>query len=257
MYPKFHGLNRISIVFMEKTFASLNSFVPPDDWKGHLFLLPQDAMRHIYQFIVDNKLQACIELGAGFGATSCVMGAAVNKLDQGKVITIDKYLHQPVNVKVLMRHVGLSDDSIEVVIDELGYNWYLAELIREQTRDGVCVPIFDFCLLDGAHEWETDALAFSLLAKLLKPDGWIAIDDINFCLRMIPNWQESHGTHTDRELDTFQMKMVYELVVQQHPDFCGFHLTHEGRIGWARKKNPVYAKTSLVNRIKSSFLSKF
>ena len=31
--------------------------------------------------------------------------------------------------------------------------------------------------------------------------------------------------------------MVYELAVQQHPDFENFHLTHEGRIGWAQKKH--------------------
>ncbi|MCK5521706.1 MAG: class I SAM-dependent methyltransferase [Thiomargarita sp.] len=241
---------------MENILTSLNNFIPPDNWKGHIFLLPQDAMRYLYQFIVDNKLQACIELGTGFGATSCMMGAAVKELNQGKVITIDKYLHHPVNVKVLMRHVGLSDESIEVVADELGYNWFLAELIREQTHDGVCLPIFDFCLLDGAHEWEPDALAFSLMAKLLKPGGWIAIDDINFFLRMIPNWQESHGTYTDKELDTFQMRMVYELVVQQHPDFGDFHLTHDGRIGWARKKHPAETKKSLVNRIKSSILKR-
>jgi len=232
---------------MENILASLNNFTPPNGWKGHIFLLPQDAMRYIYQFILDKNLSTCIELGTGFGATSCMMGAAVKKLNQGKLITIDKYLHQPVNVKVLMRHVGLSDDSIEVIDDELGYNWYLAELIRKQTHDGVCIPIFDFCLLDGAHEWEPDALAFSLIAKLLKPGGWIAIDDINFYFRLIPNcWQEKHGNYTDKELDTFQMRMVYELVVQQHPDFCDFHLTHEGRIGWARKKLPSSRKKTFL-----------
>jgi len=239
---------------MEKLFASLNSFVTPDNWPGELFLLPQDAMRYIYQFIVDNKLQSCIELGTGFGATSCVIGAAVRELGGGRVITIDKYLHPHVNAKVLMRHVGLSDDSIDVVAEILGYNWYLADLLQEQTHNGVCTPLFDFCLLDGAHEWEPDALAFSLVAKLLKPGGWIAIDDINFCLRMIPTWQKSHGNYTDRELDTFQMRMVYELGVQQHPDFGDFHLTHEGRIGWARKKHIVAdRKTSVAERIVTLF----
>lgn len=161
---------------------------------------------------------------------------AVKRLGSGRVVTVDMYMHQPVNVTTLMKHVGLAERDAEVVVDPLGYNWYLAELIQAQTKNGVCHPIFDFCLLDGAHEWEPDALAFTLVAKLLKPGAWIAIDDINFCLRMIANWQESHGNHTDKELDTFQMKMVYDLVVQQRPDFYDFHLSHEGRIGWARKR---------------------
>ncbi len=233
---------------VEKVFASLNSFIPPTDWQGTLFLLPQAAMHSIYHFIVDNKLHNCIELGTGFGATSCVMGAAVDALNGGRVITVDKYLHQPINVKVLMQQVGLSENCIDVVVDELGYNWYLPELIRQQTHEGLCQPLFDFCLLDGAHEWEPDALAFFMVARLLKPGGWIAIDDINYYFRIMPSWRETHGHYTDRELDTFQMKMVYELAVQQHPDFENFHLTHEGRIGWAQKKHQS-SPVSLIARL--------
>ncbi len=231
---------------VEEVLASLNEFVPPDDWKGgSIFLLPQEAMRSIYHLIVDNKLHNCIELGTGFGATSCVMSAAITTLNEGRLVTIDKYFHQPVNVKVLMQQAGLNETNVEIVADELGYNWYLPELIRQQTHDGICTPLFDFCLLDGAHEWESDALAVFLVARLLKPGGWIAVDDINFYLRLIPNWQETHGSYTDRELDTLQMKMVYELAVQQHPDFENFHLTHEGRIGWAQKKQTTPTRFSL------------
>lgn len=178
-------------------------------------------------------------MGTGFGATTCVLGAAVEELGRGHVVTIDMYLHQPVNVKVLLDHAHLDPQLVEVVADKLGYNWYLADLIQQQTHNDVCKPLFDFCLLDGAHEWEPDALAFQLIANLLKPGAWIALDDINFNLRMIPNWRETHGHYSDRELDTFQIKMVYDLMVRQHPDFCDFRLTHGGRIGWARKRQRV------------------
>lgn len=235
---------------IEQVFASLKSFVPPDNWKADLFLLPEDAMNDIAQFVKTHKLHDCIELGTGFGATSCMIGAALEEVNEGgTLLTIDKYLHQPVNVKVLKEHAGLRDNTINVVTDELGYNWYLPELIRQQTHDGVCTPLFDFCLLDGAHEWEPDALAFTLVAKLLKPGAWIAIDDINYFFKIMPNWKETHGHYTEKELETYQMKMVYEIVVQQHPDFCDFHLTHDGRIGWARKKTESNSSNNLFSKL--------
>jgi hypothetical protein len=162
--------------------------------------------------------------------------AAFEQQQAGSLLTIDKYLHQPVNVHVLREHAGLKPDRLQAISDELGYNWYMADLIRQQTVNGVCHPLFDFCLLDGAHEWEPDALAFNLVAKLMKPGGYVAIDDLNYCFRMMPNWQETHGDRTDKELDTYQMKMVYDLVVKQHRDFTDFRITHDGRIGWAKKK---------------------
>jgi len=227
---------------------SLKSFQPPEGWRGHVFLLPEEAMEYIYDFIVRNKLRSCIELGTGFGATACVMAAAVEHIGGGQVLTVDLNLHEPVNVKTLMRHVGLNEKSVTVIADPLGYNWYMAELIATQSSQGKCRPLFDFCLLDGAHEWEPDALAFVLVAKLLKPGGWIALDDLNFCLRMIPNWPETHGSRTDKELDAYQINMVYDLIVKQHPDFTDFQTTHNGRIGWARRR-PVPIVRNIASKI--------
>ena len=62
------------------------------------------------------------------------------------------------------------------------------------------------------------------------------MDDLNFNLRMISNWQETHGNRSDRELDTYQMAMVYNLLVRQNPDLGKFEITHDGRVGWARKR---------------------
>ncbi len=192
-----------------------------------IFVLPEDAMHTIYEHIVKNKLYTIIELGTGYGTTACAMAAAVQEIGRGKVVTVDRMTH-PTKVTSLMKQVSLPEYTIEVVVDNLGYNWYLADLIQKQTNSsGICVPIFDFCFLDGAHEWCHDALAFLLVAKLLKPGGWIAFDDINWKLRMFPNLQESpYSNYSSRELDTFQIKMVYDLVVRQHSDFDSFHLTN-------------------------------
>ena len=211
---------------------ALRSYVVPGGHPG-VFLFPEGGMREIYDCIVGNRLRTCLELGSGFGATSCVMGAAVAETE-GKVVTVDLSLHEPVNVRSLQAHVGIGDE-LEVVIDPLGYNWYLADLIAKQTVNGVCRPLFDLCFLDGAHEWQPDALAVCLAVKLLKPGGWFVLDDLDFNLRSMPKWKESHGHLSDRELDAFQLKMVWDLVVRQHSELTAFNVTGNGRIGWARK----------------------
>lgn len=219
----------------ETIMQSLKTYVVPDEWPFPIFLLPEAAMADIYTCIVDNNLHSCIELGTGHGTTSCIMAAAVDELGDGRVVTVDKCWHQPVNVQVLKDYTGLGE-TLEIVVDKLGYNWYLADLITRQTQEGICQPLFDFCLLDGAHEWECDALAFSLVAQLLQPGAWVVLDDLNFTLRSVPNWEHMFGHLSDRELDTCQIGMVYDLVVRQHPDFQNFCITHGGRLGWAQKK---------------------
>lgn len=62
------------------------------------------------------------------------------------------------------------------------------------------------------------------------------LDDLNFHLRSIENWQDSHGHLSERELDTDQVGMVFDLVVRRHPAFGNFRVTHDGRIGWAQKR---------------------
>jgi len=221
---------------LEQTLAALKSYPIPQNWQANLFLMPEQVMRDLHQFILDHNIQNCIELGTGFGATTCVMADALQQTG-GKLITVEMHLPEQVNVKTLMAHVGLSEDKVEIVIDTLGYNWYLPELIAKHSEHHICTPLFDFCLLDGAHEWEPDALAFFLVDKLLKPKAWIAIDDLNFNLRMVENHREIFKGYTDRELDCFQMHNVYTLTVLQHYGFENFHVTHEGRIGWAQKKS--------------------
>jgi SAM-dependent methyltransferase len=216
---------------------ALRSYVVVGGWRASVFLLTEGGMREIYDCIVTNRLSSCLELGSGHGATSCVMAAAVGETG-GKVTTIDLALHQPANAASLKAHCGLADELLEVVADPLGYNWWLADRLRSQTVEGACQPLYDFVFLDGAHEWQPDALAVFLAIKLLKPGGWLVLDDLNFNLRSMPLWRQTHGHLSDRELDACQIGMVWNLVVRQHPDMEGFRETEGGRIGWARKVLP-------------------
>jgi predicted O-methyltransferase YrrM len=169
-------------------------------------------------------------MGTGFGATACVLADALRSINGQPLKTIDVLRPEPVNVDQVAAHVDVAD-WVHPIVEPLGYNWVLADWLSARP-----VPEFDLCLLDGAHEWEPDGLAFTLAAEVLSAGGWIVIDDLNFRLRDMPTWQLSHGHLTDRELDTEQMAMVYNLLVSQRSDFSNFRITHGGRVGWARKR---------------------
>lgn len=231
--------------------SRLRSFKPPEGWDGDLFLLPQQHMCEIHDAILRYQLASCLELGTGFGATACVMAAALERNGRGRLTTVDRVLHQPVNADVLARHVGCNDDLIEIVVDDLGYNWWLADLLAQQTnkQTGHVHGVFDFCFIDGAHEWETDALAFLLASRLLKPGGWMVLDDLDFRLRQLDQRPE-YRDRSPRELDTYQVKMIYDLLLAGNDDFEQVRVTPDQRMVWARKRRSTGSLSGLADRVR-------
>lgn len=224
----------------EKVFAALERYAARAG--QNIFLLPIPALERIYDCILAQRAQMCLELGTGLGTTTCVMAAALEEVGSGRVVTIDRVVHQPVNLTVLQEYLGLDGGLIEPVVDGLGYNWWLAEQVSHLSQDSSAQPRFDFCLLDGAHEWEPDALAALLAIRLLKPGATLVLDDVNNTLRkMMPHWQTipQYAHYTDRQLDSLQMRMVYEWLMVPHPELENFRLTDGDRLGWATKRSSV------------------
>jgi predicted O-methyltransferase YrrM len=214
----------------------LHSYRSPEG-EEVLFLLAPATMESIYNCVLATGAISCIELGTGLGATTCIIAAALDELGRGRVTTVDMLLREPIGIDDLALHTGLFQ-YIEVIADPVGYNWYLAEMIQQQTVDGACIPCFDFCFLDGAHEWVPDALATFLVAKLLHPGSWFVLDDLDFRLRGCqPGWKTVFADRTEKELDALQLDRVFNLVLRQHPDFGAFALSDGGRTGWARKNS--------------------
>ncbi|HEY0185553.1 MAG TPA: class I SAM-dependent methyltransferase, partial [Rhodopila sp.] len=225
-----------SLMQFEQVLSLLRSYRSPAG-DAVLFLLAEQTMESIYHCVLDSGASACLELGTGLGATTCVIAAALDERRDGRVTTVDMLVREPIGVQVLAQHTGLAQ-YIDVVADPVGYTWYLKEIIERQTSRNTCEPCFDFCFLDGAHEWAPDALATFLVAKLLRPGSWLVLDDLDFKLRGCqPGWRTVFASRTDAELDAFQVDRVFNLVLRQHPDFADFAVSDGGRTGWARKKS--------------------
>ena len=110
-----------------------------------IVLLAEDTLREIYQCIVATRAKDCLELGTGFGATACVMAAAIDEIGGGTVTTVDHMDRQPVGVAHLARITGMTQYLHPVVI-ERGYNWFLLQMLRERTNGARCEPCFDYLL---------------------------------------------------------------------------------------------------------------
>lgn len=66
--------------------------------------------------------------------------------------------------------------------------------------------IFDAAYLDGLHGFNVDGLALCLLKELMKPEGFIVIDDLDWtwkeCIAELPESKSEHFAHWTSELWT-------------------------------------------------------
>ena len=111
---------------------------------------------------------------------------------EGRLTTIDvaAVLDMDPNLPTLLERTGLTD-LVDIITPRQTYNWSLMKLIEQQTVDDECRPRFDFCFVDGGPNWDDDGLAFMLVAKLLRPGGWVCFDDVNWTFDTSPAWRHS------------------------------------------------------------------
>jgi predicted O-methyltransferase YrrM len=134
----------------------------------------------IYQHFRETTPDLCLELGTAHGSSAAYMAAALAENGSGHLITVDRAGagYSPAS---LIDELGLADWVTFIVRGDSSYDWYLKELVQERSDDaGNCEPMFDFCYLDGAHDWTIDGLAVILIEKLLTPGGWLVLDDLEW-----------------------------------------------------------------------------
>ena len=100
-------------------------------------------------------------------------------------------------------------------------------------------PRYDFCYLDGSKNFNIDGLAVVLIEKLLRPGGWLLMDDLEWTYEDNPWIQPSGdgkplGPLSESERTEPHLRAVFELIVKQHPSFTRFRREDEW-YGWAQK----------------------
>lgn len=198
------------------------------------------AARRLYDFIVGGSVEECLEVGFAHGTSSCYIAAALQEKGAGHLTSVD-LVDTPFDptIEHLLDRTGLS--SYVTVVREVGsYTWFLKRQIQTSTKDGWCEPLYDFAFVDGPKNWTIDGCGFFLIDKLLREQGWILFDDLDWTYAgsLPPGTEEADRVDltlmAPDELREPHVRKIFELLVMQHPSYSEFKIENESW-GWARK----------------------
>jgi hypothetical protein len=93
--------------------------------------------------------------------------------------------------------------------------------------------------IDGAHNWTIDGFAFFLVEKLLRPGGWLLLDDLAWSYgdsgsSFGPGQGPDALGLSAAERALPHMRLVFDRLVAQHPGFSNLRIEDEDW-GWAQK----------------------
>lgn len=200
----------------------------------HMSLAQANAMR---RFIIEHKLQNILELGFNHGVSTCYMAYALDELGRGHITTIDlaRARQAEPNIEQLLEKVG-QRQRVTVHYEPTSYTWRMMKMLEADPT-----PRFDFCYLDGAHNWFVDGFAFFLVDRLLMPGGWIIFDDLDWTHADSPSLRNSAFAQEmpEEERTTPQVRKVYELLVKPHPAYENFKTDQD----WAYAQKRATAAT--------------
>lgn len=212
----------------------------------------------LYQFVVNHRPERALELGHAHGVSSVYLAAAMDEIGHGHLDTADLLTaadREP-NLEALLEKTGLNH-RVSIHREKNSYTWFLKKQIEAQSKDGVCVPLYDFCFIDGPKNWTIDGLAFFLVDKLMREEGWLLFDDFKW----------SHGKHKGREqtdgitvrslsheeVETAHIEAIFRLLVMQHPAYGHFEVQDDWW-AWAQKK-PSLDRSLKLSRMAWHMLS--
>jgi predicted O-methyltransferase YrrM len=209
-----------------------------------------DHGRRVYEHVRANGAVDVLELGTAHGVSAAYIAAALEANGAGHVTTVDHggaaYDPAPQD---LLRGAGLAH-RVSIVRAHSSYNWFLKEQIEGRSdAAGNCEPLFDFCYLDGSKNWNVDGLAVVLIEKLLRPGGWLLMDDLMWTYERNP-WilpegnGKPLGPSSEAERTEPHLRAVFELIVKQHPALTEF-VVEDDWYGWARKQPGAPRRYSL------------
>jgi predicted O-methyltransferase YrrM len=203
--------------------------------------MTRSRARRVYDHLRSTASVDVLELGTAHGVSAAYMAAAVEE-NGGSVTTVDHVvatrLRDPQPDAVLAR-AGLTERVNRVLVQDSSYTWWLGQRILECTRAGRCEPGYDFVYIDGAHNWTIDGFSFFLVEKLLRPGGWILLDDMAWSYgASTSSFGPGQGPDalglSSGERSVPHIKLVFDLLVAQHPSLSNF-LVEDEDWGWAQK----------------------
>jgi predicted O-methyltransferase YrrM len=204
--------------------------------------------RVLYEHIRENRPQNVLELGTARGGSAVFIAAALEANGAGHLTSVDSIRWRwldPTPLEVLEK-AGLSS---WVTLDRRfsTYTWFLkAEIEKRLDTAGSAQPGYDFIFLDGSKNWSSDGLAVVLAERLLRPGGWLLLDDLGWNYEkdcQAPTHYEIEiAKLSDEERTQPHLRAVFDLLIRTNPAFDQF-VIQDYWWGWARKSPHLSRRT--------------
>jgi predicted O-methyltransferase YrrM len=200
---------------------------------GVPFMAPHQG-HIVFDHVTRSGARDVLELGTAHGVGTAYLAAAARH-----VTTVDfaGAAYEPSPEDVLAR-AGLRE-KVTIVREFSSYTWWLKEEVqRRSDAHGNVEPAYDLVYLDGAKHFTIDGLAVVLAEKLLRPGGWLLMDDLGWTYADDPTRDSTDGIVirelSERERTEPHLRAVFDLIVRQHPSFTETRVQDDWW-GWARK----------------------
>jgi predicted O-methyltransferase YrrM len=204
--------------------------------------------RRIWEHFLRWQPADVLDIGTCYGASAAYMAGALRRLGRGRVVTVDSNqfdARSPAKewVAAVLERCGLTDWVETVRIPDSSYAWWLLEEVRRRTLpDGTCDPGFDFIYIDGAKSLTIDATSVVLAELLLRPGGWLLLDDLNWVYEDRPEFQPTvvmgNGDKyemSEAERRTPHVAAIFDHIIRNHPSFGNLVIDEDEQWGWAQK----------------------
>ncbi len=217
---------------------------------------PSDDGRILYEFVLQHQVSNILELGFQHGVSTNYLAAALDEHGTGKILTIDREITRSESPSIyeLSKQTGL-ERYIEVIFARSSYIWELRKLIKFNYENPLKKRTFDFCFIDGAHNFETDGFAFYLVDLLLEEGGVILFDDINWSYKNSPTLKDTEFVKElpKDEREAEQIRDVIELLVYPNNNYELIEI--KNRWAWFRKKSSNTQELDISDLYKNQTIS--
>lgn len=246
----------------EPEFARLVELVADTPW-----MTPYQG-RKVWDHIRTNRPEVLLDVGTCYGTSAAYMAGACKANGIGRIVTVDSgQFDDQVDIvtwcRALWDRCEVGDLIEPVRISHSNYAWWLMEQVSKRTKRGVCNPIYDFVYLDGAKWLTLDSAAVIFIEQLLRPGGWLLMDDLDWSYAEhpehvptvnYPQTQTSYSFSQD-EMTEPHLRAVFDLVVKRHAAFTDFQ-EDDGQWGWAHKGSGVPGPGAVVASTVPSLISR-
>jgi predicted O-methyltransferase YrrM len=196
--------------------------------------------RVLYRHIRKNKPTNVLELGTARGGSAVFIAAALEANGAGHLTTVEsrRWMRTDPSPHEVLANAGLRE-WVTLDASYSTYTWFLKSQVEKHlTASGSVTPVYDLIFLDGAKNWSIDGLAVVLMEKLLKPGGWVLLDDLGWRYDKPDRGSRHYSVEIDalseEERTQPHLRAIFDLLIKTNPSFDEF-VIQDDWWGWARK----------------------